>query len=407
MTLTRIEVVFLTWISAALVVLAVACGLPVATGDGGSTSPVTDSEPTDASTPTEASVASGEPGTGTSTSAASTGDAGSTGGATTAATTGGDRCGDGLVDADEGCDDAEDNSPYAACTDECQVNVCGDGKVHTGVEGCDEGPANIDTDACRSDCQPNVCGDGAWYIDVEECDAGPENGPEFGQCDEACTINRCGDGELDVGHEVCDDGDEANGSGRPGEDGKTGCDVECGFSGRRLFLSSKTFDGDMSTRAGADLACQNMAAAVQFKHPEDFRALLADAQGSPNTFLAEDPDGRPFILPSGLIVAATYAALIAQGPGAGITTTETGEVLVEKLVWTNINPFGDAYLVDPEHTCTGWTSADATQSARVGLNAVEPGDLDGLATWKSGRQWFGYATMPCSGKRRIYCVEAQ
>lgn len=401
----RIELVFLAW-SSAVVVLEVACGLPVVVGDGGSTRPTTDSEPTDASAPTEAPVLTGEPGTTTGTSTTSTGDADSTGGATTAATTGGDRCGDGLVDADEGCDDADDNSPYASCTDECQVNVCGDGKVHTGVEGCDEGAANIDTGACRSDCQPNVCGDGAWYIDVEECDAGPENGPGFGQCDEACTINRCGDGELDVGHEVCDDG-EANGSGRPGEGGKAGCDVACGFAGRRLFLSSETFTGDMSTRAGADLACQNMATAAQFTHPENFRALLADAQGSPNTFVMEDPDGRPFILPSGLIVADSYVALIDQGPGDGITTTETGEVLVEQLVWTNINPFGDAYLVDPEHTCTGWTSADATQVARVGLNAVKEGDLDGLMDWKSARQWFGYASKPCSEKRRIYCVEAQ
>jgi hypothetical protein len=399
MILQRIEAVLLACVMAAVCILGIACGADVGAGGGGSTGPTTD-------TPTEVPVPTSGSGTSTSTTAANTLEtAGSTSGATTAGATSDDHCGDGILDADEGCDDADANSPYAACTDECQINVCGDGKVHTLVEGCDEGVANIDTGACRSDCQPNVCGDGAWYIGVEECDAGTLNGPEFGQCDEACTINRCGDGELDVGHEICDAG-PANGSGRPGDDGMTGCDLECGFFGRRLFLSSMTFTGAMNTRAGADLACQLMAMGAQYKHPEKFRALLADAQGSPNTFVTEDPGGRPFILPSGLIVANSYAALISQGPGEGITTTETKEVLVKKPVWTNLNPFGDAYLLDPENTCAGWTSSDNTLSARVGLNAPAPDDPDGLATWQTQRHWLTFSTKSCSFPYRIYCVEA-
>ena len=196
-------------------------------------------------------------------------------------------------------------------------------------------------------------------------------------------------------------------TGRGAEPGAAGCDLDCGLDGRRIFLSSLLFTGDMGTRAGADLACQNLAAKAGFRHPTRFRALLADASGGPADFVEEDPGGRPFILPSGLIVAASYAALIADGPGAGITTTEMGEVLLEKLVWTNLNPFGGAYVVDPEHTCAGWTSSSIAHVARVGYDAVSPEDAAAFAAWKEGRQWLSFATKTCEKARHIYCIEAK
>jgi hypothetical protein len=273
-------------------------------------------------------------------------------------TTSGASCGNGIVELGEGCDDGPENDVYAACTDACQPNVCGDGKVHVGVEQCDEAAANVDTGYCRSDCQLNICGDGYVLAGLEECDSGM-NGPTYGGCDEACTVNRCGDGELDVGHEQCDDG-PFNGSGEPGEEGMAGCGDDCGFAGLRLFLSSQLFTGDMGSRTGADLACQTMATNAGFSHPERFLAVLADSQGSPNTFLAGDASGLPYIAPSGLILAASYQALIALGPGLGITTTETGEMLSGERVWTNVNGLGSAYLLEPEYTCADWTSADAS-----------------------------------------------
>ena len=314
-------------------------------------------------------------------------------------------CGDDVVDADEGCDEGAANGPYAACTDVCQVNLCGDGKVLVGVEGCDEGPANVDDGYCRSDCQLGVCGDGFVFAGLEQCDAAVL-GPAYGQCDEQCTINRCGDGELDVGFEECDEG-ELNGSGGGGEVGLASCDIDCGFAGRRIFLSSQTFTGDLGTRAGADLACETMAYAAGLRHSERYRALLADASGAPNDFVEAAPqDDRPFILPTGLVLAASYADLITSGPGEGVTTTELGEILHDKAVWTNVNPFGDAYLKDPASTCASWTSADKLHSARVGFNAVAPGDAAALAEWKAQKQWLSGSSEACASPYRIYCIEA-
>ncbi|HEY0134522.1 MAG TPA: hypothetical protein VGB85_10590 [Nannocystis sp.] len=370
-------------------------GSPEAADTGtGSSSSGEDGPPDDTPTgsptndPTEPSTAGESPTTGDSTSTGAIG-----------------ACGDGFVDAGEGCDEGAANGPYAACTDGCQVNVCGDGKVLVGVEGCDEGPANVDDGYCRSNCQLGVCGDGFVFAGVEECDAAVL-GLAYGQCDEQCTINRCGDGELDVGFEECDEG-ELNGSGGGGEMGLAGCDIDCGFAGRRIFLSSQTFTGDMGTRAGADLACETMAYTAGLRHSERYRALLADASGGPNDFVQADPqDDRPFILPTGLVLAASYPDLLASGPGEGVTTTEQGEVLLETRVWTNVNPAGDAYLEEPASTCASWSSADGLKAARVGYNAVAPGDAAALAEWKTKKQWLSFSLEACSESFRIYCIEA-
>jgi hypothetical protein len=381
---------------AALLVSGPACRDDSAGMGGSATEPTTSGSPT-SFTPTDPGD---DPTTGdvTTTVDATTTDA-TTG--SSLETTSEAICGNGLVEPGEGCDDGSANDVYSACTDECQPNVCGDGKVHVGVEQCDEAAANVNTGYCLSDCQLNVCGDGYLLAGLEECDSGM-NGPIYGGCDESCTINRCGDGELDVGHEQCDAGSLINGSGESGEDGMAGCGHDCGFAGLRIFLSSQLFTGDMGSRVGADLACQTMALNAKFSHPERFVAVLADSQSSPNTLLAGDASGLPYISPSGLILAASYPALIALGPGSGITTTEIGEMLMGERIWTNVNGLGSAYLLEPEFTCADWTSADATMMARIGVNAVEP---DELIQWQEARQWVSYAMKSCKEEYRIYCVE--
>ena len=150
-----------------------------------------------------------------------------------------------------------------------------------------------------------------------------------------------------------------------------------------------------------------MAYAAGLRHSERYKALLADAGGGPNDFVEAGPqDDRPFILPTGLMLAASYADLIQFGPGEGVTTTEQGEMLFKKFVWTNVNPAGDAYLEDPASTCAEWSSADKLKSARVGINAVAPGDAAALAKWEAKKQWLSHSTWPCHQAFRIYCIEA-
>ncbi len=111
-------------------------------------------------------------------------------------------CGDGVVDADEACDDGAENGDDAPCTRECQL-ACGDGVVQA-HEGCDEGPANgTDAASCKADCTP-FCGDGVVAeAHGERCDAGAANDDRHGRCTTTCLPAVCGD-RAPHGTEACD-----------------------------------------------------------------------------------------------------------------------------------------------------------------------------------------------------------
>ncbi|MCW5893339.1 MAG: CHRD domain-containing protein [bacterium] len=112
-------------------------------------------------------------------------------------------CGDGFVDAGEGCDALFRNDPL--CNPDCTKIVCGDGKKE-GTEECDDGNT-ANNDGCDSTChlEPFVCGDGK--IDPNEvCDGGNTSAGDG--CSADCRSNEtCGNGVVDtIRGEVCDDG---------------------------------------------------------------------------------------------------------------------------------------------------------------------------------------------------------
>ena len=154
------------------------------------------------------------------------------------------RCGDGILNAGESCDDgnfsdrdsctnlcvpaicndgihrldlAEDHSDYEVCDDgnsnenDSCTTLCRSPACHDGIkqiwEACDDG--NMDnTDACVDECVRSSCGDGYVEAGVEQCDPAADNGPMI--CDDQCRIQQCGDGSLD-GDEACDDGNDNDG----------------------------------------------------------------------------------------------------------------------------------------------------------------------------------------------------
>ena len=108
------------------------------------------------------------------------------------------RCGDGVVDAGEACDDSNTDSTDG-CTATCTVAACGDGFTQAGEE-CDDGNAES-TDSCTATCTIAICGDN--FVQAgEECDDG--NIESTDSCTSTCTIAICGDGFTQPG-EGCDD----------------------------------------------------------------------------------------------------------------------------------------------------------------------------------------------------------
>lgn len=82
-------------------------------------------------------------------------DESSTSAPTTAETTGASTCGDGELQADEGCDDGINDGAYGGCLPDCSAPAghCGDGLVQPeGDEGCDDGEYNGAT-SCNAWCQ--------------------------------------------------------------------------------------------------------------------------------------------------------------------------------------------------------------------------------------------------------------
>jgi hypothetical protein len=126
-------------------------------------------------------------------------------------------CGDGVVDADEECDDGDANSDTDpdACRNNCIAPGCGDG-VTDSEEECDDGADNSsEADACRLDCTAPFCGDG--IVDGgEDCDGGPD-------CDDECFS------PLATLCDPCEFDDDCGGAADFCVDG--GCGVGCGDSG--------------------------------------------------------------------------------------------------------------------------------------------------------------------------------
>jgi fibro-slime domain-containing protein len=102
------------------------------------------------------------------------------------------RCGDGVVNGTETCDNGAANSDtaYGGCTTQCVYGpYCGDGKVDTAQgEECDDG-VNLSTYGNTAGCSPGCrkapyCGDSKVdSLFGEECDNGANNGKSL------CTVN--------------------------------------------------------------------------------------------------------------------------------------------------------------------------------------------------------------------------
>jgi cysteine-rich repeat protein len=174
-------------------------------------------------------------------------------------------CGDGIVGPGEECDLGAANSDTGACLPNCVLATCGDGKVHTGFEECDgaaglqpcaancrqqkcgngiidpneecdNGAANNDAGDCRSDCVLNRCGDGhvnTLGLHKEACDGGPVAAAgshtvtptNTAGCNLDCTAPSCGDNIVNPLYKP--DGTHGEQCGPPSV--TNGCSATCQF----------------------------------------------------------------------------------------------------------------------------------------------------------------------------------
>ena len=358
-----------------LLSLLLLCGL--ACGDAGgetvetSSGTATGGEPLPPDAPTTGVGGGGPTTSSTTTMPGSTTDPG-TGSSGPDMTTGGiSPCGDGLVDPGEECDDGVGNADHLFCTENCTVNVCGDGKLLVNWEICDEGPANSDEwgSLCGKSCEPGKrCGDGKLQAEFETCDLGPDNG------------------------------------GIKGDEQGILCDPSCRAQRLRGFVTEAAYHGDLGGLFGADLKCRAAAKAAGLAEPERFHAYLSTGDVDAKDRFGGVASHWPYVLVTGKKFADSFTDLVTHGPlDVGISVTESGSTLLARHVATNTAPGGDSF--SPELHCQGWTSADAALSGRVGLNAVLD-DSPYAASWKAEQWWTGLEGRQCNKSAfRLYCLE--
>ncbi len=140
------------------------------------------------------------------------------------------RCGNGVIDPGETCDDDLTAAGTSAagqiaasfsldgCDNQCHVEFCGDGIENnivggTPTEECDGDGSGTpgETVNCNINCTDSACGDGVLNVlDGEQCDDGcggngcsvADNGDG---CTSLCKFERCGNNIVDAG-EQCDKG---------------------------------------------------------------------------------------------------------------------------------------------------------------------------------------------------------
>ena len=172
-------------------------------------------------------------------------------------------CGDGIKQANEGCDDGKNDGSYGTCTSVCQLGAyCGDGKLDAAAgEQCDLGAQNQSNpygkDLCATTCKlAPYCGDHAVNASFnEKCDDGALNSNSAaGVCKLDCSgynspPTTCGNGKLDAG-EQCDP---------PGGT----CDARCRFKcGNGIKDSGEACDNGVND--GSYGTCKNDCTPADF-----------------------------------------------------------------------------------------------------------------------------------------------
>jgi cysteine-rich repeat protein len=143
------------------------------------------------------------------------------------------RCGDGVQDDGEECDDGNRVNDDG-CSELCRDPRCGDGAIQMG-EACDDGN-DVEWDHCTTQCTLPVCGDGVRAGD-EVCDGSPA-------CDERCRLRRCGDGIIQTDSLLYDEYYSFRAGTLPESFERMGRPRDYGIRRARLELSAQASGAD-------------------------------------------------------------------------------------------------------------------------------------------------------------------
>lgn len=163
---------------------------------------------------------------------------------------------------------------------------------------------------------------------------------------------------------------------------------DAGTTGKRIFITSETFDGNLGGLAGADSACH--AAASSATLGGSWRAWLST---STSNAIDRIVDVGPWSDIEGTLVFANKDALM-DTPAAALSYDQDGTFLASDRIWTGTGFDGTLQDRSGVGPCVDWTTASSKATATVG----QVGRADGAA-------WTNQTTTTCDQRAHLICIE--
>lgn len=212
-------------------------------------------------------------------------------------------CGDGVVDANEVCDDGN-NVDGDGCAANCASDeTCGNGVVDSG-ESCEDGNT-VGADGCSATCVSEFCGN-SQMDGNESCDDG--NTADGDGCSATCASDEtCGNSVIDGG-EDCDDGNTEDGDG---------CAASCAteFCDNGLYLVGGGCDDGSTTIpefSGIKSAATAGGATAVLTWDAGFDNETAVANLVYRVYASATPGGQDFTSPVFTTAAGALSATITD-----------------------------------------------------------------------------------------------
>jgi|GEM_PF-3293460 len=264
------------------------------------------------------------------------------------------------------CDDA-DPTVYGGAAELCDgiVNDCGGSRVG---EDLDE--------------------DGFLAVGAT-CSGGPRGSLPATDCNDGNAAISPGDAEICNGvDDDCDtliDGPAATAMCGP----TSHCRASTCRTGKRAFVTSTTYNGNLGGLAGADALCQARADAVSLGGT--WKAyMVSGAMGLSR--LA--PATVPYVRTDGVRIANNWADLSDESLMAPLNVNESGLPVSGGNVWTGLTNVGGG----TNQHCNNWTYGGG---GCLGGSACGGGGEHGAID----NHWDGYYVFGCNSGYRLYCIE--
>jgi hypothetical protein len=163
---------------------------------------------------------------------------------------------------------------------------------------------------------------------------------------------------------------------------------------RYVFVTSKTFSGDLSGSGGGPLVRMDTECAVLAQTAgaplagRAYRVWMSLSGAGLSARERNVAGSMPYILRDGTLIANDWSGFASGTHLHGIDQNEKGETVAD-AVWTATQPSGD--YSGP--ACTAWDSASGGDEGGQGSSTSD------------GSGWTDQKTSDCNSQARIYCVE--